>query len=84
VDSREVPNATETVATDTARVADLNAAADASAAFFRGDEIAVATDEETPEDDEDEEDAGSSEKKKKKKISSPPLSPRRAITRCRT
>ena len=62
-DSREVPNATatETVATDTARVADLNAAADASAAFFRGDEIAVATDEETPEDDEDEEDAGSSE-----------------------
>ena len=62
-DSREVPNATatETVATDTARVADLNAAADASAAFFRGDEIAVATDEVESEDDEDEEDAGSSE-----------------------
>ncbi len=73
VDSREFPNvsretnasdaatATETVATDTARVADLNAAADASAAFFRGDEIAVATDEVESEDDEDEEDAGSSE-----------------------
>jgi len=76
VDSRQVPNvsretnasdaatATETkcsLATDTARVADLNAAADASAAFFRGDEIAVATDEVESEDDEDEEDAGSSE-----------------------
>jgi RNA-binding protein NOB1 len=75
VDSRQVPNvsretnasdaatATETkcsLATDTARVADLNAAADASAAFFRGDEIAVATDEVESEDDEDEEDAGSS------------------------
>ena len=63
-DSREVPNATatETVATETATsVADLNAAADASAAFFRGDEIAVATDEVESEDDEDEEDAGSSE-----------------------
>ena len=63
VDSREVPTATETVATDTARVADLNAAADASAAFFRGDEIAVATDEvdEDDEDDEDESASGSSE-----------------------
>lgn len=64
-DSREVPNATatETVATETATsVADLNAAADASAAFFRGDEIAVATDEETDEETpEDDEDAGSSD-----------------------
>ena len=72
VDSREVPNTTvtETVATDTASLTDLNAAADASAAFFRGDEIAVATDEETPEDDEDEEDAGSSDEEEEEDFES--------------
>jgi RNA-binding protein NOB1 len=72
VDSREVPTATETVATDTARVADLNAAADASAAFFRGDEIAVATDEvdEDDEDDEDESASGSSEEEEEEDFES--------------
>jgi RNA-binding protein NOB1 len=72
VDLREVPTATETVATDTARVADLNAAADASAAFFRGDEIAVATDEvdEDDEDDEDESASGSSEEEEEEDFES--------------
>lgn len=37
--------ATETVATEKARRSDFEAAADASAAFFRGDEIADATDD---------------------------------------